>query len=267
MGLPIRILSYRGVIGNISLFDPIAWLTHLNPRIDRVICNSRAVCQYFLNMKLGGFRLPPQKFTTIYKGHDPAWYETPPADLSQFGIPTGAFTVCCVANYRPNKGTQILLEAARWLPEEENIHFLLVGHLDNRKFLKEMAEYPWREKFHLTGFRNDVQALMAASDILVQPTLWRESFPRSVVEGMSLGVPPVVSSVGGNPELVEDEVSGLVFQQGNPRELAEKIWELKEDPEKRRKMGLQARDRIRTRFNVRITVEKTLKLYRQRASE
>ena len=129
-------------------------------------------------------RLAPDSCVTVYKGHDLAWYSDPPADLQAiFGIPSGAFIVGTVANYRPRKGLEILIEAARGLPGNAPIHFLLVGRgTDHPRLRKRLAASPFRDRFHFPGFRKDACSLMAACDCSVLPSTKREGLPKTVIE-------------------------------------------------------------------------------------
>src|SRR5690606_17850887 len=112
----VKVVAYRGIVGNVSLLSPVSWLRNLNPRIDRIVCVAEAIRRHFLDLRLLGYRLPPEKFITIYKGHDPAWYRGSPADLTEFSIPPDAFVVGCVANMRPRKGVEVLVRAFGLLP-------------------------------------------------------------------------------------------------------------------------------------------------------
>ena len=53
---------------------------------------------------------------TIYKGHSLDWYRAAPADLTALGVPAGSFAIACVANYRPRKGIEVLVDALGRLP-------------------------------------------------------------------------------------------------------------------------------------------------------
>jgi glycosyltransferase involved in cell wall biosynthesis len=124
-GLPVKIVAYRGIVGNVSFFSPISWLRFLNPRIDRIVCVADAVRNYFLAMRPAFLRVPPERLVTIYKGHSLEWYRAAPADLTTLGVPRGAFAIACVANYRPRKGIEVLVEAFGELPDDA--HLLLIG--------------------------------------------------------------------------------------------------------------------------------------------
>ena len=93
------------------------------------------------------------------------------------------------------------------------------------------------------------------------PSTDREGFPRAVVEAMAHGTPPIVSNVGGMPELVEHGVSGLVVPASDPRALANAIVDLFRHPAKRIEMGRQAKQRIHEVFNCRRSVRETIEMY------
>lgn len=261
-GMPVKVVTYRGIVGNASYYYPVAYTTYLNPGVDRVVCVAEAVRQYFVSGSCLGLRWPASRFVTIHKGHDLSWYDSPASDLSEFGVPADAFVVACMANVRPRKGIEVFIESARWLSKELPIHFLLIGHgMDQSHIAKAIAESPLRERFHVAGFRQDAPSLMAACQVSVLPALRREGLPKSVIESMVYECAPVVTNTGGSPELVEEGISGFVIPPGDPKALAVAIERLALDPVKCREIGRNARQRIAEHFKIGTTIEKTLALY------
>lgn len=258
-GLPVRVISYRGQTGNVHRYDPVCWLTHLNPRIDRVICVADAV-----RRDLARRRLDPASCVTIHKGHDLGWYQEDAADLqSLFGIPPSDFVVTTVANYRPRKGLEVLIESTHHLPQDAPIRFVLVGDgMDNRHLTNRISSSPFRDRIHRAGFRTDACAIVAASDCSVLPSVKREGLPKTVIEAMAYGVCPVVTNTGGSAELVVDGDCGLVVPPGDPGALAAALVRLFRQPQLTREMGARARTRIGEHFNVRQTIQQTLEVYR-----
>ncbi len=256
IGLPVKVVTYRGQTGNIHRWDPTAYLTHLNPRVDLILCVADAVRD--------GLRAEhphPERVQTVYKGHSLDWYRDTPADLSEFGIPSGAFTVGCVANNRPRKGLPTLVEATYRLPRQADIHLLLVGGgLDDAALSRSIAASPVAANIHVAGFRRDAPALIAACQASVLPSLKREGLPKTVIESMVYSVPPIVTDTGGSAELVVDRVSGLVVPPGDADAIAEAILYLYENPTERALMGRRARQRIDRDFNVAQTVRRTREL-------
>lgn len=260
IGLPVKVVTYRGQTGNVSRWNPLQYFMHLSPRVARIVCVAEAVRQSLLPVVFDR-RIP----VTIYKGHDLAWYErAEKADLTTLGVPAGSFAVCAVANYRPRKGIEVLIEAARHLPEDAPIHILLIGKgMDGPELSRLVAASPRSAQIHAFGHRTDVMRIVAACQATVLAATKREGLPKSVIESMVQEVTPVVTATGGSPELVEDGVSGLVVPPGDARALAEAITRLYRDPAANRRMGVAARERIGTHFRVQDSVTAHLAMFRE----
>ena len=80
---------------------------------------------------------------------------------------------------------------------------------------------------------------------------------------MSAAVPPIVTNSGGSPELVEDDVSGIVIPVKDSQAIADAIKKLYLDESLRKSMGQKARERIKLKFNNEITVNETLEVYQK----
>lgn len=267
-GLPVKIVAYRGIVGNVSFFSPVSWLRFLNPRIDRIVCVADAVRDYFLNMRPRFLRLPPERLITIYKGHSLEWYQAAPADLGTLGIARGAFVIACVANYRPRKGIEVLVDAFERLPQSWGAHLLLIGGgMDAPALSRRIAASSAANRVHVLGYRADAPALTAACDIFVLPSTKREGLARSLIEAMAYGVAPVVTDCGGSPELVIDGVCGIVVPVRDAAALAGAMARLHEDRELRRRLGAAARERIRVDFRIEDTISRTLGLYESLVSD
>jgi glycosyltransferase involved in cell wall biosynthesis len=256
-GSPVKTIAYRGTMGHLSRLDPASWFTYLNPRVNRILCVSDAVRHYLLGMGIPGDRL-----TTIYKGHDTAWYAGgPPPDLAEFGIGPGAFVVGFTGNIRPVKGVDVLLRALARVPPPLGVHVLLVGEVRDRRIRRLASDPAIRAAVHLAGFRRNAAALAGACDAFVMPSVSREGLPRAVIEAMAQGVPPIVSDVGGMPELVVDGECGLVVPPRDPDALAQAIGTLAGNRDRAGTIGRKAQDRIRTHFNIETTIARTLEVF------
>jgi glycosyltransferase involved in cell wall biosynthesis len=261
-GLDVRLVAYRGIVGNVSFLSPISWLRVLNPRIDRIVCVCDAVRDFFLRMKPAFLRVPAERLVRIYKGHSLDWYTAAPADLRALGVPEGAFTVVCVANYRPRKGIEVLVDALGRLPREWPVHLLLIGGgMQAARLARRIAASRAADRIHVLGFRRDAPSIAAACDVFALPSTKREGLARSLIEAMAYGVAPIVTDCGGSPELVVDRVSGIVVPVGNVAALAEALRRVYGDAALRRRLGQGARERIRTAFRVEDTIRQTLELY------
>lgn len=262
-GMDIKLVAYRGIVGNLSYFDPLSWLYLLNPRIDRIVCVCEAIRQYLLGLGMPGIRLRRDVPVTIHKGHNPDWYQPPFEDLAQFGIPDDAFVVACTARGVPRKGVPVLLEAIDQLPPDLNIHFLLAGtEMDNPTHKDLVSRNTYRNNIHLHGFLKRMPWILPNCDIAVLPSLRREGLPRGIIEAMIGGAVPIVTNSGGSPELVVEGQSGFIVEPGESRPIRDRILELFEDRDLHARMSESARQRIRNDFTVEKTAEETIALYR-----
>ncbi len=246
IGLPVRVVTYRGQTGNISRWDPSCYLTHLHPRVDAIICVANAVREDVMRES----RLGPGRIVTIYKGHDPAWYEgIRPADLAGVGIPAGARVVVCVANARPRKGVPVMIDAFH-RTRTPDWHLLLVGSgiEGDRDLAARIAAGPAAGRIHIAGFRDDVLNLVAACDISVLPTIKREGLPKTVIEAMALELPVIVTDCGGSRELVVEGETGLVVPAADVGALARAMERLIADEALRTSMGRAGRAHLFRHF-------------------
>lgn len=262
-GLPVKVVCYRGIVGAVGFLDPMSWMRYLNPRIDRIICVADAIRRHFLEMQPAFLRMPAERPVTIHKGHKLEWYTATAANLTEYGIPEGAFVVGCTANYRPRKGIDYLIDAIEALPRDLPVHLMLVGNMDAAKLTRRIESSPVRERIHRVGYVSNAPELSAACDVFCMPSTKREGLARAIIEAMVYRVPPVVTDAGGSPELVVDGVSGFVVPPRDAQGLADGIEKLYRDDDLRKRMGIAARERIATAFRNEDTVLKTIALYEE----
>ena len=236
-GLPVKVVAYRGIVGNQSFLDPMSWQRYLNPRIDRIVCVCEAIRRWFLEMQPAFLRMPEARPVTIHKGHKLEWYSAPPVDLTAAGVPAGAFTIGCTAAYRPRKGIEYLIEAVELLPADVPAHLVLIGNMDARRLTRRIERSPARQRIHRVGFQPDAPQWSAACDVFCLPSVKREGLARAIIEAMAYGVPPVVTDSGGSPELVVDGQSGFVVPVRDAMALARAFEKLYRDAALRARFG------------------------------
>ena len=111
----------------------------------------------------------------------------------------------------------------------------------------------------LLGLRDDVPALLAASDIFVSSSHW-EGLPLATLEALMAGLPVVVTAVGDVPRVVTDE-SGILVPPGQPKQLAAALRRVVVDDDLRRSLGQSAQRTANESFEVEAWVDKILALY------
>lgn len=257
--LPIKHVVYRGTSGHLSWWDPASRMSYLNRRVDKMICVSDAVKEYFLSLKY-----PASKLVTIYKGHDLSWYQHKDSvSWSTFGIPENTFVLVCTANVRPVKGVDTLIQAWNLLPEDFNGRLVLIGRMKNEETVLKYASPTARKKIITTGFLKNASQYSGIADCFAMPSRDREGLPRAMIEAMIQKVCPIVTRIGGMPEVVRDNIDGLVVPAEDPKALAEAILKVANNPERRKQFAESAQQRILTSFKIDDTISKTIKVYQE----
>ena len=160
------------------------------------------------------------------------------------------------------KGTRYFLEAAKMVLEERpETTFLLVGEGPLAEEMRLYAEtLGISPQVRFLGWRDDVPAILAATDICVLASLW-EGLPYTLLEAMAARKPVVATDTDGSREVVEEGRTGFLVPPGDVPALAEKILVLLGDGELRREMGKEGRERLEKHFLVEVMIEKVEEVY------
>jgi colanic acid/amylovoran biosynthesis glycosyltransferase len=162
-----------------------------------------------------------------------------------------AFRILCVARYAPAKGIDILMQAAARLRQQgHNLVVRIVGDGPDRRRLASLCK-TLGNPCDLLGPapRTVVPDLLASSDAFVLPS-FAEGVPVSLMEAMAAGVPCVSTRIAGIPELIRDEVDGILVPPGNVDELAAAILRLMKEPGLRTRLAETARRRVEQKYNL-----------------
>jgi glycosyltransferase involved in cell wall biosynthesis/serine acetyltransferase len=159
--------------------------------------------------------------------------------------------VAVVANMNvEGKGHLDLIRAAVEVCREyPKTTFLLIGDGAERPRIEGMAEeLGLRENVLFLGRRNDVAVVLACCDLSVLPS-WAEGLPNSVLEAMAAGLPVVATEVGGTPEIIQDEVSGLLVPPRDSHALAQAILRVLRDSQLAQGLARAGQERVRMQFS------------------
>jgi glycosyltransferase involved in cell wall biosynthesis len=126
-----------------------------------------------------------------------------------------------------------------------------------------MAEYAVPSNVRFNGWMNssELPEFYKKARFIVVPSLWYEPFGLVTVEAMGHGLPVIASRRGGLPEIVEDGVTGLLFEPGNAEDLAEKIKYLWENPKICREMGQAGRKKVIREYGEEVYFNRLMKVY------
>jgi glycosyltransferase involved in cell wall biosynthesis len=118
------------------------------------------------------------------------------------------------------------------------------------------------ESIILTGHREDVPEILPLLDVFVLSSI-NEGMGRVIVEAMACARPVVASDLMGIPELVEDGLTGYLFRPRDAHDLAGKLIDLLDNPEKAEKMGLRGRDKVYPRYDENVMVRAFEDVYQE----
>jgi glycosyltransferase involved in cell wall biosynthesis len=161
--------------------------------------------------------------------------------------------VAYAGRFAPEKGLSTLAGAARLT----GLPFRLAGDaptLNDVDGLDNVAVVVTRSRAELLDFYRGAR-------MLVVPSLWFETYPMVIGEAMSHGLPVIASRIGGLPEIVENGVTGLLFEPGDHQDLAAKIRSLWRDPDLSRRLGAGGRAKIRRTSQKEVVVRQLLATY------
>ena len=250
----------------------------LQPLIHRFVTVSRDLADWLQN----AVGIPPGKVVQIYNGVDHERFASPvfagvdagepPAQPELRGMPEGFSgtashrVIGTVGRLAAVKDQRTLLRAIAQLldhrPEQRSVlRCILVGDGPERTELQQLvAQLQLGECVWMAGDRDDIPALLGHMDVFVLPSLG-EGISNTVLEAMATGLPVVATRVGGNPELVEDGVTGVLVSVGDVQALSAVLLELLENPARCREMGHAGRQRILRDFDWERTVAAYLQVY------
>lgn len=188
----------------------------------------------FLANKLKEGGAPKEKVRYLHNSLDLKGYE-PNFRVGNYAIFLGRL--------QPEKGIKTLIQAMALAP---NFQLLIVGEGEQRKELEQYVSTQGVKNVRFVGYKTgkELKNLIRESAFLVLPSEWYENCPMVTLEAYALGKPVVASRIGGIPESIDEEETGLLFEPGNASELAEKIQILAGDKKRCEEMGRRGRAKI-----------------------
>lgn len=183
----------------------------------------------------------------------------------RLGIPKDAIVIGICARLEACKDHYTLFRAAEILIQKDSSYrFLIVGDGSLREELERYCEDHGLSPYIIfAGFQSDVAPYYSLMRINVNCSVGTETSSLALSEGMSIGLPSVVSDYGGNPYMVRQGENGLVYAKGRAEGLAEAIEKLAKDPVLWNQLSKGAKERFHTELNSKAMTQKTEKLYEE----
>ena len=224
---------------------------------DKVVAVSKAVAEELVRF----CRLPEERVVIIHNGIDLSSF----TDL-QVEEESEEHTILSVGRLAWSKGHKYLIDAMpNILSEYSNAKLWLVGDFFT-------MNVPLQQHVRKLGIENSVlftgkvsaerlYSLYHEAEVYVQPSLY-EPFGITILEAMSMRKPVVATHVGGIPEIIRNDVEGLLVEPGNSQQLAKAISRMFSDSSERRRFGINARKRVEKEFTWETIAMKTLEFYK-----
>ena len=236
----------------------LSWLKY-RFGVDRYVAISRGVCAQMV--KDG---IPAAKISIVHSGIDLARFEgVKPHDYhAEFGLPPGAPVILDVAAFGWHKAQEYLVRAAPAIVAQvPEARIFLVGEGECLPRIRDEAQrLGLGGRIIFTGFRTDVPSLLAGSDVFVMCSVL-EGLCTSLLDALALKRPCVGSAVGGIPEVLTDEETGLTVPPRDPGALAAAVLRLLRDRTLAARLAQAGRRRVEEKFTVDAMVEGTLAVY------
>lgn len=165
-----------------------------------------------------------------------------------------------IANLYKTKGVEYLIEAAKIINNSDFI-FIVIGEGDERKKLEKLIKnYGLEKNFFLVGNIPDAHKYFKAVDLFVLPSV-KEGFPYTILEAMAAQVPIIATKVGGIPEMIENNKTGILVKAKDSQGLAEKIIAFFKNKIPDQNYSLKAYEKLRGKFALEKMIKETEEAY------
>ncbi len=219
-------------------FPPTGWKKSLVGKamvstVDKLLSDGVIAVGHAGEQILKDTGISPQRIHMMYNGVSPLAKPSTEEKIAQkkaYGFGAEDFVVGILARIEEYKGHEILVEAvAKLLAEDLPVKLLVCGEGQDMPRIQALAQEKIKEHVHFTGFLSQITCGLYAMDVQVNASTISENCSMSLLEGMSMGLPAVVSEIGGNGYLIHHEVNGLCCPVRDSQALADGIRRLYQD--------------------------------------
>ena len=259
-GVPVRVLSRHMPY---PFKNPIGTALYSRYLFTRIVTVSDSVRQTLLRCGV-----PNDTLEVIHHGTDVEAFaritEERKEMRASLGIPEDSVAVGIVGRIAPEKGHAVLLEAFRRVHARYPLYLVIVGNGPDEQLIRESAaKMGLADKVLFTGFRDDVNNVINALDIVCVPSTWNEPCSAVVQQGMALSKPVIGTLAGGTPEMVLDEKTGFLVPPSDADALAGALARLAGDAFLRKRLGVAGKERVEKSFSLRVMTDKIEALYQR----
>lgn len=232
----------------------------LTPHNHRII----SVCNYGKELLIGN-GVKKDRIEVIFNAMEIEKESTPSTIREELGL-KDEFIISIMARYHYSKGLPFLIEAIKELREIATRPFRLLILGDGEEWDKVTGLIRLNnlsENVIQLGFRKDTENVLKGSDAYVNTSSCLEALSFAILEALSKGLPSVVTTAGGNTDIVNDETDcGFAIPYGDTKEFAKALNALMNDEALYKRMSENAIKAIEGRFNYKNMLDRTFETYR-----
>lgn len=250
------------------------WEKLLARSVDFFVYISRAVEQFYQDLGI-----PPYLGKVVHNPFDVSAFSAANHSVrlrQELGVDKDDFLISNVGRIDWWKGQDDFIEAlAKVANSNPQVKGAIIGSpeptVESQLYYKKLqhlvAALQLEGKVIFTGFRSDIPALMAASNVVVHSASVPEPFGRVIVEGMAAGRPVIATAAGGVLDIIQPSVNGLLVPPRAPGQMAEAILRLMNNPQEARAMGQCAQQYVQENFSAERHVKKIEGIYNRIVSQ
>ena len=276
-GVPIIVHGLHGSTFEAFNSGLLNWLLFLFERLtgrftDAYISVSGVLSEKYIERGIG----KKENYHTVYSGMELDKFYGARGKIDcrkkqrELGIGLEDFVIGNVARLESRKGHKFLIDAFKNLVEGQKdgqVKLLIIGEGNKREYLENYVnELNLRDKVIFTGYREDVEELMAVMDIFVLTSL-REGLPRVLVQAAAVGVPSVAFNVDGVPEIIKDNYNGFLVKVKDVEQLENRIVKYINNKKLILLHGRNGREFIENKWSIKGMVDRIDKIYQNLVRE
>ena len=277
VGVPVIVHGLHGSTFEAFNSGLLNWLLFLFERLtgrftDAYVSVSGVLSEKYIERGIG----KKENYHTVYSGMELEIFYGVRGKINcrkkrgELGIDAGDFVIGNVARLETRKGHQFLLDAFKNVVGEQKysqVKLLIIGEGNKRKYLENyVKELNLEDKVIFTGYREDVEELMALMDIFVLTSL-REGLPRVLVQAAAVGMPSIAFNVDGVPEIIKDNYNGFLVKVKDVEQLENRIVKYMNNKELVLLHGQKGREFIENKWSIEGMVDRIDKIYQDLVRE
>jgi glycosyltransferase involved in cell wall biosynthesis len=206
--------------------------------------------------------IPGKKIVFLANGIKDEFFNSTKKDIKGYNFDDG-INIVFIGRLSQQKNPMLLLEAFNSLPDEykEVCNLFYIGDGELRNDLDARVKfYGLEEKVIFMGWQNDAGTLVSNFEIFVLPSNY-EGMPLSIIEAMASKVAVIASDISGNRDLIENNITGKLFQSGNVDDLVLSLIDLIKNENQRRELAISGYNKAFSQYRISIHCAQLAKIY------